>query len=149
MPQYSLAGRRSSKRIALLKKVSCEHLAQPINNNMRRFTKPLQESVFSPALARGWLHKKCKKVRFQGEPWRWWVSWASNLWWGKERKERGGDRRVSAQVLACEEFTSTCEHVQMLHVELFYKDTWYVRFWSFNSETPGITSHVKLNEKER
>ncbi len=43
---------------ALLNNVTKEHLAQPIKNHMRSLAKPLQESMFSPALAGGWLHQK-------------------------------------------------------------------------------------------
>jgi hypothetical protein len=47
---------------AYLKKITAGHLAQPIDNHMRCFSKPLQESMFSPALARGWLHQNMRET---------------------------------------------------------------------------------------
>ena len=38
-----------------------EHLSQPVNNHVGSFAKPLQKSMFSPALARRWLYMNFRK----------------------------------------------------------------------------------------
>jgi hypothetical protein len=98
----------------LIKKVQKKkHLAQPVYNDMRRFPKPLQESVFSPALARGWLQQICEKdlhtvqTRARVNEWTW---------------------------ICVNEENAVCEKSRGSYERRSEEHTWYVLFWSFNSE---------------